>query len=491
MTDWHPITPPDKSWRVFRHDNLHTLARAWTEARQVLANTNGYSDFMVKLRRQIAIETGVIERLYTMDRGVTLMLIESGIDASLIPHGKTDKNSSEVVALIRDQESALGMIFDFVGQQRSLSTSFIKQLHQLLTKNQDYTEGIDSLGRLGQVTLIKGDWKRLPNNPTRPDGSTHTYCPPEQVVSQMDELIRLYHEQDQAGVAPEVQAAWLHHRFTEIHPFQDGNGRVARLLASLVFIQAGWFPLVVLDEDEHQSRLSYIKALEQADGGNLQPLVNLFARAQQRIMRRALSLAEEVKEEAHTRQERIRLAAEKLRAQNRQARAERVERVTRLSDALVAQARERLATLQGQLSEELRDLATVRLSVDVPQTSHWYRQQIVWTARQHDYFAYLNDDGYRHWSVLSIMRGGQRTEILLSWHFLGRTSQSGVIACSACAWQRSSDGEDEHQAFYGLEKLADDPFTISDQDMAQIIPSYEEWLEAVIDRAVEYWTKTL
>jgi Fic family protein len=46
-----------------------------------------------------------------------------------------------------------------------------------------------------------------------------------------------------------VQAAWLHHRFTQIHPFADGNGQVARAIASLVFIEAGWFPLI-LKRDE-------------------------------------------------------------------------------------------------------------------------------------------------------------------------------------------------------------------------------------------------
>ena len=51
------------------------------------------------------------------------------------------------------------------------------------------------------------------------------------------------------GVPVEVEAAWLHHRFTQIHPYQDGNGRVARALASLLFIKAGWFPVVVTRDD--------------------------------------------------------------------------------------------------------------------------------------------------------------------------------------------------------------------------------------------------
>jgi Fic family protein len=47
------------------------------------------------------------------------------------------------------------------------------------------------------------------------------------VAAEMDKLVELHREHRAAGVAPEVESAWLHHRFTQIHPFQDGNGRVA------------------------------------------------------------------------------------------------------------------------------------------------------------------------------------------------------------------------------------------------------------------------
>ena len=108
------------------------------------------------------------------------------------------------------------------------------------------------------------------------DGSVHEYCPPEQVASEMDRLIQLHHLHKAQQIPPEIESAWLHHRFTQIHPFQDGNGRVARCLASLVFIQSGWFPLVLTRDD----RAVYIEASEAADRGNLSSLVNLFAKTQ-------------------------------------------------------------------------------------------------------------------------------------------------------------------------------------------------------------------
>ena len=109
-----------------------------------------------------------------------------------------------------------------------------------------------------EVELRRGEWKRLPNNPTRRDGSVHEYCPPEQVQPEMERLVAGQNRYHELGVSPDVLAAWVHHRFTQIHPFQDGNGRVARLMATLIFIRDEWLPLVVHRDD----RVRYLNALE-------------------------------------------------------------------------------------------------------------------------------------------------------------------------------------------------------------------------------------
>ena len=135
--------------------------------------------------------------------------------------------------------------------------------------------------------------------------------------AEMDRLIELHREHSK--VAPEVEAAWLHHRFTQIHPFQDGNGRVARCLATLVFIRAGYFPLVIRDTAEERTR--YLDASEAADRGDVQSLVSAFAASQRRVFVQALGLSRQVLDTARAEQE-VTAVRDRLLAREKARRAE-------------------------------------------------------------------------------------------------------------------------------------------------------------------------
>ena len=88
----------------------------------------------------------------------------------------------------------------------------------------------------------------------------------------MDELIR---EVAENRVHPVDAAAFLHHRFVEIHPFADGNGRVARLLSNQYLIAKGYPPVVVRTEDRER----YYRFLRSVDAGDLVPFTNFIAKA--------------------------------------------------------------------------------------------------------------------------------------------------------------------------------------------------------------------
>lgn len=165
MTEWHPISDLPDNHPDLAEPDLVGLGNLWRDRVKDMRETPAYQAFMGRLRRRFAIETGVIERLYTIDRGITQVLIERGIDESLIQHGTTDLPAHEVIALVRDQDEAIQSVFDYVGQQMPLSTFYIKQLHQILTRHQDEVDAQDQFGRRFKTKLLKGEWKQLATIP--------------------------------------------------------------------------------------------------------------------------------------------------------------------------------------------------------------------------------------------------------------------------------------------------------------------------------------
>jgi Fic family protein len=283
---WRPIEDLPDEAVGWGDPEIAAMAEEWAEGSARLADAPEVKQFRAELIREIAIETGIIEGLYRIDRGVTETLIRVGLIKEELEQGVLDRPADEILPMLKDHEAATEGLFDFVKQNRDLSTSYIKELHAHLTRHQTDTEAIvPETGQRTRIPLLRGEWKRLPNNPRRPDGTVHEYCPPEHVAAEMDRLIELHRAQMAAGLPPDVAAAWLHHRFTQIHPFQDGNGRVARSLASLVFLRARWTLLNIT-----RNEIGYIEALEKADAGDLREFVQILGRRQRGWFDRAVTV---------------------------------------------------------------------------------------------------------------------------------------------------------------------------------------------------------
>lgn len=282
--DWRPIAELDDRDRAAPCAQLPALTTAWAEQRES-AVADRVEVFNRRLMREWSIETGILERIYRLDRTTSRLLVERGFDPRFIPHDDFNGTSEKVVDYLSDHLEAVEWLYELAGAGRPLTESLIKQMHALLVRSQDTATGKDPFGRTVGIPLRKGEYKIRPNNPTRPDGVVHEYCPPEQVTVQMERMLDLYGQYRSEGVSPEVVSAWLHHRFVQIHPFQDGNGRTARAISSLVFIQTGLFPLVI-DRDQREG---YFDALQDADGGDLRPLVDMFASNQRAVLTKALN----------------------------------------------------------------------------------------------------------------------------------------------------------------------------------------------------------
>jgi fido (protein-threonine AMPylation protein) len=492
---WMPIDDLPANHVSLASQELRSLQAVWLEQRDQLERTSGLQQFTQRLNRRWAIETGIIEGVYALDlgmpeRGVTQMLIERGIDASLIPLGSTDRNPELVAQMIRDHMEVADALFDFVKGNRPLSTSFIKEVHAVFTRNQATSTAVDQFGKVLEVPLLSGDYKKLPNNPLRPDGSVHEYAPPEQVASEMDTLIKLHHEHERGGVPPEIEAAWLHHRFTQIHPFQDGNGRVARALASLVFIRHECFPVLVTRDQKHD----YIAALEMADCGDLGPLIGLFVSAQRKTFVEALGIADDVLEAAKVdleieaaraqlahRREALRLEWEKARTTAAALRSFATDRVSQVADQLTS-----------KLAKELPDSEFFQNNCGPTEAkSHYFRWQIVQSARKLGYFA--NTETYRAWTRLVLRgeaEGDGQSEILLSIHGIGHEYR-GVLAAVMCFYRRQQTGDGDREVGE-VTPISDDVFQINYRESQdEALKRFEGWFEQGLAKGLQLWRSGL
>ena len=115
--------------------------------------------------------------------------------------------------------------------EENLTEAFIKELHQVLKSGTSDSR---------RDWFAVGEYKRLPNEV----GGRETK-PPEEVHREMQTLLKQYNAKSDKTFEDILD---LHHRFECIHPFQDGNGRVGRLLMFKECLANGHVPFIITDD---------------------------------------------------------------------------------------------------------------------------------------------------------------------------------------------------------------------------------------------------
>lgn len=171
----------------------------------------------------------------TLTINETKVVLEDGIT---VGKGKTIREHLEAV----NHKEAMDYLEEYISQQEDLTEKFIRDLHFLILNNIDK----DNAGKYRQKNVTIS-------------GSQHK--PPEhfKVAELMEDMISWYHGKKNE-LHPVELSVYLHHKFTYVHPFLDGNGRVGRLLMNFVLLRNG-YPLAVI---KAKDRERYMESLEKA-----------------------------------------------------------------------------------------------------------------------------------------------------------------------------------------------------------------------------------
>ena len=299
----------------------------------------------------------------------------------------------------------------------------------------------------------------------------HEYCPPEHVASEMDALIRMHAEHQVRDTPIEVEAAWLHHRFTQIHPFADGNGRVARAIASLVFIKAGWFPVIVKRDDRDR----YSEALEKADAGDLRPLVALFVEAQRAEVIQASEIGYEIKPITSP-HDAVVAARDRLLQRGKLPMPEWLAAKS-IANKLQERAAQRLAQVAADLQQEIGSIGrgfTFGVRGTPPND-----QARVKAVRDSGHVADFAE--YNHSAQVLLNTGGPQATLALSFHAIGPRFRGiiGVVAYLALPGPITV-------------LIPDGTFQINyAEDLETAQARFSAWLERVIVGGLNEWRRFL
>lgn len=233
-------------------DKLHTLYSEW----QNLQPLNERKRYLLSQRFSVDynFNSNHIEG-NTLTYGQTeLLLLFGKVTGEGDLKDFVDMKASQVGVKMMSEEAHL--------KDKPLTQNFIRQLHKTLLR-EDYTVYRNLPGGITtSYTIHAGQYKTRPNSVITRYGDRFEYASPEETPALMTSLVDWYNEAEKSGQYTPVElAALFHYRYIRIHPFEDGNGRIARLMVNYILARHGWPMIVVRSRNKHE----YLEALHQSD----------------------------------------------------------------------------------------------------------------------------------------------------------------------------------------------------------------------------------
>lgn len=210
-----------------------------------------------------------------------------GETSFFIREGLTSKGRPlEAFLEAKNHIAAIEYLEGIVKAKTPITERLIREFHAMLFDRVERVQfGSGANKRI--VVIEAGCYKKENNHVVQLDGNIKWFADALQVSGEMERLITWLNE-SREQVHPVELAAQLHHRFVCIHPFVDGNGRIARILMNLVLMQAGYTPAIIPVEERER----YLLGLQAADAGDYTPLSLIVEELVARTLRTTVDVVE-------------------------------------------------------------------------------------------------------------------------------------------------------------------------------------------------------
>ena len=223
------------AWSRLRVDEPR-LARYEANLRGQPADT--WPEVRERLVRAAALESGALDDLLPANPELTSLVLSGSIGGE-----RAGDDPAEVVA--ECHRRALILAGEAAEAGRPVDLNLIAVLEDVITESQVSYPVTTETGDTFEVELPRWQYKPVSNYLRLPDGQLAGFTPADQVAAEMARLSGELGSPEFGALHPVLQAAYAHYALTAIHPYADGNGRLARTVASIYLMRAYGLPLLI------------------------------------------------------------------------------------------------------------------------------------------------------------------------------------------------------------------------------------------------------
>ncbi len=243
---------------------FHIINNLKNELLQLAFSANDQRRLDEKIRLEFSYNSNHLE-----GNTITYLDTKALLLKDIVANSYTFRELDEMKA----HDAAFSLVKEWAASQdRDISQVDIKELNKLILVKDFWKDAQTPDGQHTRREIKVGEYKELPNSVRLTNGEIFHYAEPFEVPAKMQELMDWYND-EKSRLHPVILATRFHHMFVLIHPFDDGNGRLSRLMMNYILLRFGYPPIVIKSIE----KTKYLTALRLADAGNMEAFIDFIA----------------------------------------------------------------------------------------------------------------------------------------------------------------------------------------------------------------------
>lgn len=243
---------------------------------------NKEKDALVQFQRYACVSSNELEGVFSVEGQSWPRLIRKGFFINSIDgisQLSKQKKKRVIIKILENTMESLKLLSQCLDDYNLFTEEFIKKIHFTMLQNDNFVEEQmeNCEGEMFSMFILipNGRYRQVACIADHQEGSKVTqFCKHSDISEQMERYCRLARILlNNSSIDVFVKVAWLQWAFLRIHPFADGNGRVARIISSLPLCKLHLPPVAV----SQAKKKSYFQCLHVADReNNLSPLASFL-----------------------------------------------------------------------------------------------------------------------------------------------------------------------------------------------------------------------